>query len=332
MTLDISVPLIVKNEERHIKECLDNLTWVKEVILVDTGSTDKTLEIAKEYENVKIFKEPTEFLVHFKEKDKWLFCFDKARNYALDRCTASYILILDADERIYNPEHLELLMTGEVEKTIDVWYLFQVSKLPSGKISPCMTTRFWKNHLGIKYDKMVHETVDGYVDTHGLKRGKSDLRIDHVGFINEEYSAEKSQRVIDAIEYEGHPYKNYYLGVAYAQAKDPDKAIEYLLKADEELLPFNIRAHGITLLADLFRQYSDYYKMMANERLDYSLKICPEQNLSYIIRAEMKKSTGENPLREIKKIKRRKHQTSQMHQDILLSDEEVNQLEKEFGI
>jgi len=351
--LKISVPLVVKNEERHLKDCLDNLTWVNEVILVDTGSTDGTIDIIYKWcednnvnitfphkghftdrggvvreskLNIHLFVEPETFLVDF--KDKKLFCFDKARNFALDKCTQDYILILDADERIYSPEVLENLMTEHSQ--VDVWYLFQGSRLSNGKVSPCMSTRFWKNGLGIHYTKMVHETVDEYVDQKGLKRGKTDLMIDHLGFVDDKYNAQKSQRVIDAIEYEGHPYKNYYLGVAYAQMQDTEKAIDYLDASVNDEMPFNIKAHALTLSGDVLRQYGEYYFKMAEERLMHSKRICPNQNLSHIVLAEIKRFKGQNPMRELKKIKRRDYKVSDMHQDLLFTDEQFKQFETEF--
>ncbi len=330
--LKLSVPLIVKNEEKRIKDCLDNLTWANEVILVDTGSTDKTIEIARNYPNVTIFEE--KFDVYFEAKDKWLFCFDKARNFALSKCTQDYILILDADERIYNPELLEFLMTAEKEKTIDVWYLFQVSRLSNGGTSPCMSTRFWKNHKGIVYSKIVHETVDDYVDkkvAEGLlTRGKAMINIDHVGFLDDEYNAVKSQRVIDAIEYEGHPYMNYYLGVAYSQMRDWDNAIEYLERSVNDVMPFNIRAHAVMILGDVYRQLSEFYRKLAKERIKYSKEICPNQNLSYLISAQIKVSEGLSPAKDLRKIKNRNYGTSDMHQDMLFTDEQLAKTLKEF--
>lgn len=332
--LELSVPLIVKNEENRIKDCLDNLTWAKEVILVDTGSTDKTLEIAKNYPNVKIYSNwynnKFRFRVWFARKKKWLFCFDKARNYALSKCTQPYILILDADERIYNPEALNKLMTEHSD--IDVWYLRQVSRLKDGNGSPCKTTRFWRNGLGIYYTKMVHETVDEIVDQKGFKRGDCDLEIDHVGFLDEGYNKVKSERVIDAIEYEGHPYKNYYLGVAYSQVGDWEKSMDYFSKAVQDAMPYNIKAHAHAILADIARQYGEFYIGMAEDHVKHSLKNTPNQNLSYIIRSAIKDFKGQNGLRELKKVKNRNYKTTEMHQDILLTDGQMESMIKEYDL
>jgi glycosyltransferase involved in cell wall biosynthesis len=54
----ISVVLITKNEEHSIKNCLDSLHDFDEVVIYDNGSEDKTLEIAKEYSNVKVSQGP----------------------------------------------------------------------------------------------------------------------------------------------------------------------------------------------------------------------------------------------------------------------------------
>ncbi len=78
----LTLSMIVKNEEKHLRECLESVTEVvDEIVIVDTGSTDKTLEIAKEF-NAKIF--------HF----NWINDFSAARNFALSKSTGEWILIL----------------------------------------------------------------------------------------------------------------------------------------------------------------------------------------------------------------------------------------------
>lgn len=92
--------LIVKNEEKDIAVCLDNLSKVcDEIVVVDTGSNDKTIDIVKRYKNVK--------LEHF----KWINDFSAARNYAKSKMTSDYIFSIDADELLTNQliEHLNKL-------------------------------------------------------------------------------------------------------------------------------------------------------------------------------------------------------------------------------
>ena len=79
--------LIVKNEERSIKKCITNLQSVcDEIVVVDTGSNDSTLEILSNINGVQI--------EHF----KWVNDFSAARNYAMSKMKSDYIFSIDADE------------------------------------------------------------------------------------------------------------------------------------------------------------------------------------------------------------------------------------------
>jgi len=81
--------MIVKNEEEMLPACLESVDGiVDEIIIVDTGSTDRTIEIAQEYDAQ---------IHHF----AWIDDFSAARNEAVKHATGDYLLILDADERLY---------------------------------------------------------------------------------------------------------------------------------------------------------------------------------------------------------------------------------------
>lgn len=86
--ITVSLCMIVKNEERILKRCLDTAAdLVDEIVIVDTGSADRTREIAAEY---------TEKVYDF----AWTGNFSDARNFAFSKCTKEYIYTADADEVI----------------------------------------------------------------------------------------------------------------------------------------------------------------------------------------------------------------------------------------
>ncbi len=82
----ISVCLIVKNEEKHIEACLDSVAWADQIVVVDSGSTDRTLEKARRAK-LSIYQHP---FVNFAEQ----------KNFALDQATGDWIFFIDADERV----------------------------------------------------------------------------------------------------------------------------------------------------------------------------------------------------------------------------------------
>ncbi|NOZ20278.1 MAG: glycosyltransferase family 2 protein [Planctomycetes bacterium] len=83
---DVSVSVITYNEERNIRDCLDSVTWAGEIVVVDSLSDDRTLDIAKGYTD-KVFQR------------KWTGINDQ-RNFALEKCTRDWVLCIDADERV----------------------------------------------------------------------------------------------------------------------------------------------------------------------------------------------------------------------------------------
>lgn len=84
----ISVAMIVKNEAADLAQCLDTVKdWVDEIIIVDSGSTDNTQEIAEQYD-AKFYSHPD-----------WPG-FGKQRQHAQQYVTSDYVLWLDADERV----------------------------------------------------------------------------------------------------------------------------------------------------------------------------------------------------------------------------------------
>ncbi len=82
----LSVVVITKNEENRIKACLESVKWADEIIVVDNGSDDKTLKIAKNYTD-KIFEVK-------------LHDFASLRNFAMEKTSGEWVLFIDADERV----------------------------------------------------------------------------------------------------------------------------------------------------------------------------------------------------------------------------------------
>ena len=100
----ISATIITLNEACDIKDCLESLRWVDEIIIVDSGSTDCALDICRQY-NAKIFINPWRGYVNQK-------------NYALEKASHEWIISLDADERLseqLTKQIKETLMQKEIE-------------------------------------------------------------------------------------------------------------------------------------------------------------------------------------------------------------------------
>ena len=106
----LSVTLIVKNEQDNLARLLPLLSFADEIVVVDTGSCDNTVEVAKRYTD-KVY----DFI--------WRDDFSKARNYAISKATCEYIMWLDADDILSLETQKSLLGWKKSDENADIYYM-----------------------------------------------------------------------------------------------------------------------------------------------------------------------------------------------------------------
>lgn len=149
----ISGLIITYNEEKNIREVLGCFDFCDEIIIVDSYSTDKTLEIAKEFSNVKIIQNKFED-------------FTKQRNLALENANNDWILFLDGDERITPPLRKEIIETVKKPDAKDAYYFYRKFFFENRPINYSGTQNdknfrlFRKSKAKYIVDKKVHETLE----------------------------------------------------------------------------------------------------------------------------------------------------------------------------
>jgi glycosyltransferase involved in cell wall biosynthesis len=216
----ISLCMIVKNEEKFLPTCLESIkNRVDEIIIVDTGSTDSTVEIAKRY-NAKIYHHA------------WENSFSKARNYSLKYATCEWILILDADEEV-DREDAHKLKKVIKDNSINLIYLPVISKPVGGKnISISTSERLFKNHLGFHYEGIVHNVLK-----HSGLAKKADIKIYHYGYNQGDEQMEKkfirtSILLREQIKNDPkNPIPHHYLAISYLDRQKNDECIREALEA-----------------------------------------------------------------------------------------------------
>lgn len=147
--IEISVTLLTKNSEKHIKRCLGSLTHFAEVIVIDNGSTDHTLEIAQEFSNTKIFK--NDFIG-----------FGPLKNLAAQKASFDWIFSIDSDE-IASPQLVNELkvLKLDVNKVYSILrYNFYRNRLIKGcGWYPDWITRIYHRKTTSFVDNRVHEYI-----------------------------------------------------------------------------------------------------------------------------------------------------------------------------
>ena len=146
--IKVSVYIICKNEEKHIKRVLESVKEFTEIIIVDSGSIDNTLEIAKNY---------TDNIYH----QEWMG-FAKQKEYARSLCSNEWVLNLDADEELTIELKNEIISTINENKVdglnIKISSLY-LGKFNSDKSKFNRRIRFFRKDLGYYPEKLVHESI-----------------------------------------------------------------------------------------------------------------------------------------------------------------------------
>lgn len=258
----LSLCAIVKNEEENLHKCLNSAkNLVDEIVIVDTGSTDRTKEVALKYTD-KIF----DF--------DWCNDFSKARNFSLSKAANDWVMVLDADEEIksFNLDDINKLcktnnkVVGRLKRINeyeDIYgtkrYIERVNRL------------FNRNYF--MYEGSIHEQIVSKKKK-GYNTVNTELTVDHIGYSKEVLNrTNKIHRNIELLKIAVQknykdPYLHYQLGKSYFMHKDYISAYKAFCTALPLVDNFNyeyaqdlVESYGYTLInLQLFKEAMLLYK------------------------------------------------------------------------
>lgn len=276
----ISLCMIVRDEEEYISGCLESVKGiVNEIIIVDTGSSDQTLAIARNH-GAKVFR----YL--------WNDDFAAARNESLRHASASWVIILDADERV-DPASIEKVIEAIQNNDIDAFLVTLISPISKGSSAPIAkhitkSYRLFKNFKGFFFTGRVHEEISCSLIKEKARVSPSDIVINHLGYAQDEKRLqEKRLRNLKLLllELESNPdnwYTAYNLGQTYMLLNMTTEAMVFLNQAIEAKgVPEDIRASIYNNLGECLLKEKRYEEAILHCK--ESLNLNPEQVSAHII-------------------------------------------------
>jgi len=218
--------MIVKNEEKVLKRCLDSIKEViDEIVIVDTGSTDSTKDIAFDYtDNVYDFE--------------WTDSFADARNFAQTKATGEWILVMDADEYVdpinLNETIQEIKQIGQEYDAYEV-KIYNFTGFQGERIIQHTSIRIYKNNPSVYFHRTIHEQLTKKGGD--LKVGSSHLILYHSGYLNrvikEKNKNERNQQLLEKeIKLSGNTGFDYFnLGNEYLSLGKTKDALDAYINA-----------------------------------------------------------------------------------------------------
>lgn len=224
----LSIGMIVKNEEKYLRRCLEAITPIlrevdSELIIVDTGSTDTTEDIAREF---------TDNIFHF----EWCNDFSAARNSTLEKAKGTWFMYLDADEIIEDCRNIvNFFISGDSCNYNSAVLGIRSFNLENQKISGTMLiprlVRLANDH---KFINPIHERLNAYHEPSKIL----DVVANHYGYLienNEAHIKQKMERNLSIMltEEKKNPsdcYNLFNISQVYYLSNDLDASLEYCKK------------------------------------------------------------------------------------------------------
>lgn len=254
----ISICIITKNECENLNICLERLShYPVEIVVVDTGSTDSSKEIALKY---------TSCVYDF----QWCDDFSAARNYAISVATNEYILMIDTDEFVDEFDYDKLIqLINQYPNHVGIIHrknLYQSdgSDMASNELIHRLFPKKLYHYTGTIHEQVTTLAGDGSYDTFY----NAPIYITHVG-----YSGGKDLRKTKALrnlsllfkeleQTPNDPYILYQIGKSYFFIQDYNSAIPYFEKAMEQ--PVDTRTKYIRSMMSTFGYCLIYTKQYTN--------------------------------------------------------------------
>jgi glycosyltransferase involved in cell wall biosynthesis len=199
----VSVCMIVKNAQGALYRCLDSVKPIAdEIIICDTGSTDRTIEIAREYTD-QVHQIP------------WDDDFAAARNQSIRHATKDWILWIDADEHLIGGEHLRKYLRDNMYTG---YVIRQHHHAIDAQFSPDVPVRLFRNRRGIRFFGCVHEHPETELNE-GVHPAVvlGDVHILHDGYVTEEIRRARFRRNLPLLIKDRERHPNRRLGLIFVE-------------------------------------------------------------------------------------------------------------------
>lgn len=235
--MTLSLCMIVKNEQNNLPRCLESVKdIVDEMIIVDTGSADATIEIAESYK-AKVYSFP------------WNGSFSDARNHGLKQAACDWFLIMDADEEMDKASHA--IIRELIEKSsddIDAYYgesINYLGEIPGEDSILNMNLRLVRNRRGYFFSQAVHEQLwsNIYAVNPSAKILEAGIKVYHYGYLTDNLVFQnKRARNMELLEkqLEDNPdngFTNFNMGNEYSALGDNLQAVIYYERAYKNFNP-----------------------------------------------------------------------------------------------
>lgn len=233
---DLTLCMIVRNEERNLQKCLDSIRGLAgEIVIADTGSTDGSIEIAVR-NNAKVSS------FDFTKVD-----FAAARNHTLAQATGRWILSLDADETL-DPASIPVVRTLIAGAENAGYYVARRNYASDAEgFTTDHAIRLFPNRRNYRYRGRVHETVDASILAGGGRLLTTEIVIDHNFISDRETRRRKNHRYIEILNEEiaADPADTTRLDFLAAEFHQLEMFAEAALVAEEiaRLRPLDPSAH-----------------------------------------------------------------------------------------
>ena len=266
--MKLTIGMIVKNEEKWLNKCLTAIKPIldnvdSELIITDTGSTDRTVEIAQKY---------TDKVLHF----DWINDFSAARNYGLQKAHGEWFMMLDADDIFRSCDNIiDFFNSGEYRNYNAASYVSRnlVKTSDGDSYTDILAPRMVKLYPHTRYENSVHESLNTFDPPY---KNLQDIA-DHYGYYyeTEDEKIKKFNRNIGLLlerletESETTPMLYVQLYEAYLGANNEEKALYYLNQGIE----LSRKLNSIVLIALYFHKAS-YYQ--TGKKYKDAIRICDE--------------------------------------------------------
>jgi tetratricopeptide (TPR) repeat protein len=240
----LTAAMIVRDEQSHLPACLESIRdLVDEIVIVDTGSSDATISIARSF-GARVHVHP------------WNGDFAEARNAGLELASGAWILYIDADERVrpISPDAARARLEAATEVAL------RVRLRPFADATPAWEYRLWRSDPRIRFSGKMHEKVSRAIrsvsEADARMIGESELFLEHVGYDGDQSRKHarnlpllQAQLADDPVD----PYSWHHLAVvldALGEADQSEAALEQAVRVARE----TVEGGGILAFLRLIQQ------------------------------------------------------------------------------